>query len=222
MDDKMVAASVSRVASAFLAASAAAECSQTLKGLAYIIATARKSSGSVKLDPALKSCLKEETFGDVLKGVLTAAGFDISGSNVGVDLSLDLSEYSDKTSLLAQRLCVRASEILQSAVGNAEVLNALSPEGLLSWSESDQDNFNRHCQFVSCASDLLAFERERGEGGDVWQEVEEVRNRRTGRGSERGRGEDANANTHTYSNLRRADAAGWTRRPRLFQRRAGA
>ncbi|GMH95711.1 hypothetical protein TrST_g6426 [Triparma strigata] len=174
MDDKMVAASVSRVASAFLAASAAAECSQTLKGLAYIIATARKSSGSVKLDAALKSCLKEETFGDVLKGVLTAAGFDISGSNVGVDLSLDLSEYSDKTSLLAQRLCVRASEILQSAVGNAEVLNALSPEGLLSWSESDQDNFNRHCQFVSCASDLLAFERERGEGGDVWQEVEEM------------------------------------------------
>ena len=185
MDNKMVAASVSRVASAFLAASAAAECSQTLKGLAYIIATARKSSGSVKLDAALKSCLKEETFGDVLKGVLTAAGFDISGSNVGVDLSLDLSEYSDKTSLLAQRLCVRASEILQSAVGNAEVLNALSPEGLLSWSESDQDNFNRHCQFVSCASDLLAFERERGEGGDVWQEVEEVRTDGTVEGPKR-------------------------------------
>eukprot|EP00519_Triparma_laevis_P010852 CAMPEP_0182513496 /NCGR_PEP_ID=MMETSP1321-20130603/34065_1 /TAXON_ID=91990 /ORGANISM="Bolidomonas sp., Strain RCC1657" /LENGTH=533 /DNA_ID=CAMNT_0024720521 /DNA_START=63 /DNA_END=1664 /DNA_ORIENTATION=+ len=174
MDDKMVAASVSRVASAFLAASAASECSQTLKGLAYIIATARKSSGEVKLDPALKYCLKEETFGDVLKGVLTAAGFDVSGPNVCVDLSRDLSEYSDETSLLAQRLCVRASEILQSAVGNAEVLNALSPEGLLSWSESDQDNFNRHCQFVSCASDLLAFERERGEGGDVWQEVEEM------------------------------------------------
>jgi hypothetical protein len=195
MDDKMVAASVSRVASAFLAASAASECSQTLKGLAYIIATARKSSGEVKLDPALKYCLKEETFGDVLKGVLTAAGFDVSGPNVCVDLSRDLSEYSDETSLLAQRLCVRASEILQSAVGNAEVLNALSPEGLLSWSESDQDNFNRHCQFVSCASDLLAFERERGEGGDVWQEVEEVRKPKgNGRGIE-----GPKRTTHTYS-----------------------
>lgn len=124
MEDHNISSAVSRVASAFLAASAAEECSKTLTGLAFIIATARKNSAT-SLNPSLLPCLQDDTFGDVLRNVLLVAGFDVSGhsstANTGTNT---LAEYDDQRSLLAQKLCVRASEVLQKGVG-AETLNAL-------------------------------------------------------------------------------------------------